>query len=277
VAEDLVLPAGHCFKPDPRGGPCEKVKLVFGYALTRAGDMPSSFPAEDVYSCREVIAQKVQSENNNFTCRNGKCRNSGITGKGADYAVIRLDRKVGGRQPLAINRGKLTRMAQLAVIGYPSGLPVKVAAGGSVRSIMENGYFVADLDTFGGNSGSPVFNVATLKIEGILVRGGVDYVYDSPDSAEDPANPYLYAPGRTNTYPQEGGLGEDVTLIGEVQALIPRTEAEMSMAGAQQRQAEQPRDFAAPVPSIYMPGQDGVMEASPDEVPAPPSPEPAGL
>ena len=36
--------------------------------------------------------------------------------------------------------------------------------------------FMTNLDTFGGNSGSPVYNAKTHKVEGILVRGERDYV-----------------------------------------------------------------------------------------------------
>ncbi|MEK7233144.1 MAG: S46 family peptidase [Elusimicrobiota bacterium] len=32
------------------------------------------------------------------------------------------------------------------------------------------GFFVANLDTYGGNSGSAVFNVETNLVEGILLR-----------------------------------------------------------------------------------------------------------
>lgn len=262
VGEDTVLTAGHCFQPDRRGGPCASVKLVFGYAVTRAGQMPSSFPEENVYSCKEIVAQKVQDDKANFTCSNGECVHSAIAGKGADYAIIKLDRKVAGRHPLPVSRGTIDRAAQLTAIGYPRGLPVKVAPNGSVRSVAE-GYFVADLDTFGGNSGSPVFNIETLKIEGILVRGGVDFVYDSsPTVVEDPRNPNAYAPGRTQVYPQDGGRGEDVTLIKEMQALIPQTEMERYLL-EKQRQDAQRQNPARPVPAIYFPGQDNAPRAQP--------------
>ncbi len=238
VGEDTVLTAGHCFKPDPRGGPCEKVKMVFGYAVTSAGQMPSSFPEENVYSCKEVVEQKVDN-------------------KGADYALVKLDRPVSGRYPLAINRGNIGRTTELAVIGYPSGLPVKVATNGSVRSI-QNGYFVADLDTFGGNSGSPVFNIKTLKIEGILARGGTDYTYLSASGdtvVEDPSSPYANKRRRAQVYAQDGGRGEDVTMIREVASLIPQTEMERYLDEMQRQKARQNQNPARPVPAIYMPGQ----------------------
>ncbi len=260
VGEDTVLTAGHCFRPDPRGGPCDKVKLVFGYKVTGAGQMPSSFPAENVYSCKAVLAQKVEEA-------------------GADYAIIKLDRKVNGRYPLAINRGKIAKTAKLAVIGYPSGLPVKVASNGSVRSI-GSGFFVADLDTFGGNSGSPVFNTQTLKIEGVLVRGGADYAYSSgPSSVEDPSNPYVYAPGRAQVYPQNGGRGEDVTMIKEVQALIPQTEMEKYLDEMLRQKAARRQTPVKAVPAVYYPGQGNEPQVQPAVYygPEPSAPEPVEI
>lgn len=261
VGEDTVLTAGHCFQPDERGGPCGRVKLVFGYAVTARGEMPASFPAENVYTCSQVLAQKVQDEEHNFTCRNGACNTAAPAGLGADYALVKLDRKVTGRYPLAISRENIARTTQLAAIGYPSGLPVKVATEGSIRSISRNGYFVADLDTFGGNSGSPVFNTRTMKIEGILVRGGGDYEYGAGDTAvTDPQNAYLQAPGKTKVYGQNEGRGEDVAMISEIQAMIPHTEMETYL-GEMVKQRQAPEIPAAP--AIYSPGADGGAQIQP--------------
>lgn len=66
---------------------------------------------------------------------------------------------------------------ELYVLGFPSGLPMKIADQAFVRSISDKGYFVSNLDTFGGNSGSPVLKSGTLTVEGILVRGDNDYAY----------------------------------------------------------------------------------------------------
>jgi hypothetical protein len=286
VGEDLVLTAGHCFKPDERGGPCEKVKFVFGYAVTREGEVPTVFPAENVYSCGRVLVQRVMdpAENDaaghNFTCRNGSCTEAPVAGKGPDYALVRLDRKVTGRTPLAISRTPVAKNAKVGVIGYPSGMPVKVQEeGAAVMSVSRGGYFVANLDTFMGNSGSPVFNMETLKIEGILARGGADFLYDSGTAVvEDPRSPYLYAPGRANVVPQDGnGEGEDVTLMTEIQALIPQTEMEKYLNGA--KKTSRPAGQVKPVPAIYTPGQNNAPQAQPAIYNVPPAsnPEPVWI
>ncbi len=62
------------------------------------------------------------------------------------------------------------------VLGHPSGLPTKFADGANVRDNSLAPSFLANLDTYGGNSGSPVFNAQTREVEGILARGEADFV-----------------------------------------------------------------------------------------------------
>jgi S1-C subfamily serine protease len=77
---------------------------------------------------------------------------------------------------------------KLFVIGHPTGLPQKIADGASVKIanavsyidpigsiIRKANFFTANLDTYAGNSGSPVFNKRTGKVEGILVQGAEDF------------------------------------------------------------------------------------------------------
>jgi V8-like Glu-specific endopeptidase len=96
---------------------------------------------------------------------------------GADWAIVKLDRNVEGRQPLSIRReGQIQDNQAVYVIGHPRGLPQKYAGNASVRNNQATTHFVANLDVFGGNSGSPVFNDSTHEVEGILVRGDLDFV-----------------------------------------------------------------------------------------------------
>ena len=191
VGDDLVMTAGHCITD---AASCADARIVFGHKVTKAGRAGISTVAKgEVYSCSSIVARKLEE---------GKL--------GSDYALIKLDRKVSGHKPLAINRsGSIAKGTKLMVIGHPSGLPLKIAAGATVRDASKPEYFVCDLDTFGGNSGSPVFNNVTKKIEGILVRGDEDY---SPTPA---------GCNVATKYAQNGGRGEDVTKISQVSSFIP--------------------------------------------------------
>ncbi|MDP2865287.1 MAG: serine protease, partial [Elusimicrobiota bacterium] len=209
VGEDLVMTAGHCIKDDAG---CAAARMVFGYAIKKeGGEAVTTMTASEVYSCAKIVKRFL----------GGEPDSANPTGQnlGADYALIKLDRKVTGHKPLAVNRGANLRKGDgITVIGHPVGLPLKVAGGATVRDFSKVGYFVADLDTFGGNSGSPVFNTRTKKIEGILVRGDEDFA-DSPAGCTTMA-----------TYEQTGGRGEDVTKISVLSASIPRLPGE-KMAG----------------------------------------------
>lgn len=211
VGEDLVMTAGHCVKTD---ADCKNIKMAFGYAVKQEGAAAvTTLPGSEIYSCASIVKRFLA----------GEPGSANPTGQnlGPDFALIKLDRKVTGHKPLAINRGtNLKKGDGIFVIGHPVGLPLKVAGGATVRDFSKVGYFAADLDTFGGNSGSPVFNTRTKLIEGILVRGDEDFI-DSPAGCTTMA-----------TYAQTGGRGEDVTKISALSSSIPRLGAQKAMEEA---------------------------------------------
>ncbi|MBT3585215.1 MAG: trypsin-like peptidase domain-containing protein [Halobacteriovoraceae bacterium] len=154
VAPDLLVTAGHCV---PSQSHCNDYAWVFDY---REGEIGSgSVSKKSVYKCKKILNQKLDS----FAK--------------ADYALVQLDREVDDREPLTFRtEGKVSTGTELVVIGHPSGLPTKIAGDASVHANSHQEYFVSDLDTFGGNSGSAVFDAKTGLVEGILVRGAKDYI-----------------------------------------------------------------------------------------------------
>ena len=96
-----------------------------------------------------------------------------------DFAVIRLDRPVPGVEPFKFRKsGKIKKKTPVIIIGQPSGLPTKVSDDAYVRGNFWGGYFTTTADAFGGNSGSAVINATNDEVEGIIVRGEIDYVED---------------------------------------------------------------------------------------------------
>ena len=153
VATDKIVTAGHCINATN----CGSTRFVFGYHMLDANTANDTVGADDVYGCAEILERQETAT--------------------ADYAVVRLDRPLTGHDALDFRRsGSAPVGTALFVIGHPSGLPSKLAGGASVRANSNSAYFEANLDTYGGNSGSPVFNATTLQVEGILVRGNTDYV-----------------------------------------------------------------------------------------------------
>lgn len=194
ISEDTIITAGHCINSEAK---CSSTYFVFGYAVKDRQNPDTAvteFDSSNVYKCSKIIKTQVGPEPTE--------ENPQGIGLGPDYAIVKLDRKVVGKTPLKINTNqKLTAGQEMFVIGYPVGLPVKFADGAIVRDPSPYGYFVANLDTYGGNSGSPVFNLNTNLIEGILVRGDNDFV-STPQGCTI-----------SNVVDSNGGRGEDVTKI----------------------------------------------------------------
>jgi hypothetical protein len=156
VTEDILVTAGHCLVKTP----CAETNIVFGFQMESA-DSLATITKDDVFECAQVLAQVSPSQENQYL----------------DYAIVKLDRPT-GRAGLSFTIGdQLKAQDNVAVLGYPSGLPQKIASNAFVLSNdASSPVFVANLDTFGSNSGSPVINMSSYQVEGILVRGTTDYV-----------------------------------------------------------------------------------------------------
>ncbi|KAA3642342.1 MAG: serine protease [Chloroflexi bacterium] len=167
VGEDLLVTAGHCLELIP----CEAMSVVFGYEMAPDGEL-APVERDNVYGCQEVVAQQNTPEE--------------------DYAILRLDRPA-QQTPLPVASQAVNLGDPVAVIGHPSGLPIKIASDANViqttgvtqsesgELLSVDSLFVTNLDTFGGNSGSPVINTDTYEVVGILVGGDEDYVQSSEE------------------------------------------------------------------------------------------------
>lgn len=168
VGDDTIVTAGHCLLLlADMGYPtqesvCRGFSWVFDFAVdTPERNVTQGFSSNNVYNCKQVITAQLDDK--------------------LDLAVIKLDRKVVGREPLKFRRGgKVPSNASLVVIGHPSGLPTKISDGAKILDNSQKETFVTNLDTFQGNSGSAVFDAQTGLVEGILVQGKIDYRPSNP-------------------------------------------------------------------------------------------------
>ncbi len=189
VGSDIVATAGHCIDGNSIG----PTRFVFGFRMNPDGTPDVVISNDDIYRGVAIIARKLE-------------------GSGSDYALVRLDRAAQGHPILRIRRtGKIADGREVYVIGHPSGLPLKYAPNANVRINSAAAFFVANLDTYGGNSGSPVFDQETDIVEGILVRGETDFVSVGGCRV-------------SNVCPTTGCRGEDVTRATELAAFIPETD-----------------------------------------------------
>lgn len=170
VGPSTLVTAGHCMI---NAKECSDNQWVFGFK-----EGVTELIKSQVYSCKSITTQRYVYNEKEVS----------------DYAVIELDRKVTGYVPLKTRKfGRALLNTPLVVIGHPMGLPMKATDGAVVSRMNElerdhklrslklrSHYFTANLDSYGGNSGSPVFNKRNGKVEGILIQGADDFVYN-PD------------------------------------------------------------------------------------------------
>ena len=178
VGKDKLVTAGHCVLSD---FDCTNSLWVFDYL-----EGTDKINKNNVYACKKVIAQKYSYTEKEII----------------DYAVIQLERKVVDREPLAVRKlGFPIYGTSLVLIGHPMGLPMKIADGASVKLLnaeervdifaslkLRQNYFTANLDSYAGNSGSPVFNKHTGKVEGILIQGADDFSQNIPKECMESAH-----------------------------------------------------------------------------------------
>ena len=184
IDDDLVLTAGHCITSSK----CRERSFVFRY-YRNGPDSLQRVTAEDIFTCAEIVVRKDETVGN----------------RKLDYAIIRLDRNATPRfTPAPVRTGDraLARGTNVAVIGNPNGIPFKIDSGGAVRTSRSElrDYFVATTDTFGGNSGSGVYETDRYTVAGILVRGETDYVSRGSCNV-------------VNTCSETGCSGEEITYV----------------------------------------------------------------
>jgi len=190
IDDDLVLTAGHCFD-ESKNLTCANTRFVFNFYRTSATTL-QTVTTQDIFSCQSVVA----------SFDSGK--QGLVNGKYQDYAIVRLDRAATPRFTPAPIRpwSSALQNRPVAVIGSGSGIPFKIDSGGAVMygqpSYLD--VFYANTDTFGGNSGSAVYENTGYTVAGLLSAGAPDYVLNGscyvvnvcPETGCASANPEMF-------------------------------------------------------------------------------------
>jgi hypothetical protein len=189
VDPSMVATAAHCVNT----GNLSSVRFVFGFEMSDATTAETTISNDEIYRGIRILGRQIGTQ-------------------GTDWAVVQLDRAVLNHPLVRIRRsGKIADGTAVHVIGHPCGLPKKYAPNAVVRDNTPSRYFVANLDTYGGNSGSAVYNSGTHEVEGILVRGETDFVWNGSCRV-------------SNVCPANGCRGEDCTRTTEFSNLVPRNQ-----------------------------------------------------
>ena len=204
ISTKHLVTAGHCMVDagthvvDKVTDQCSMYVWMFDYHLNSNGVFNlSQIPKKNIYNCKKVIA--------------------GVFNNVEDFALIELESEVLDRPVLMLNTETLpVKNQKIYVMGHPTGLPLKFANKAKVFRSNKN-FFVTNLDTFGGNSGSPVFNEKSNLVEGILVRGDTDYYEVTLDNGKKCSRVNFCDNDRENCKEDDPNIkGEHVTLINKI-------------------------------------------------------------
>lgn len=205
VASDKVLTAGHCLRElsdNDRGYFADEISFVFGFHATlEQKNGQTRIPKTQIFVGQEALDGEKSAD-------------------GTDWGLVQLDRSVPDElaSPVAIiSMENAERGQKVFVIGYPTGLPLKYARNAEIRDNSNEAFFVANLDTYGGNSGSPVYDQEEQSLLGLLVRGDTDYVRCKQSQCFRLGECECEtACLRSNVCPTTGCRGEDVMRISEI-------------------------------------------------------------
>jgi Trypsin-like peptidase domain len=149
VAEDIIATAGHCVDEEK----ISKLCFIFGFKIATPSKPVRRIFHKNIYKGIKIIHRICDSKES-----------------GADWVLVKLDRKVAGQSVAELSKKEISCHQPLYILGHPCGLPLKYSAGAQVRDI-ESAFFSADLNIYCGNSGSPVFNRKTHEVIGLVTRG----------------------------------------------------------------------------------------------------------
>lgn len=154
IGPKTVLTAGHCIRSQAQ---CADALFIFGHTYEESllGYLVSS----QIFSCQKLL--KFEQK---------------IGDKGADYSIIEMDREVIGIEPVKIADSQNEKAGDIvANYSYPLGLPLKLDVGKILRNSSQSNFIEVAVDTFGGSSGSGLFN-SKNELIGILSRGSDDFL-----------------------------------------------------------------------------------------------------
>lgn len=192
IAPDIMISAGHCFMSE---SDCTDKIVLFDVTEKEQKEEGYRVTHFNTAFCKEIIDSSFSDEK--------------------DFAIIRLTKK-SNRPTLKLRtKGSLKDNEQVFMLGHPLGTPLKKSEQVAVSDNTHPFFFKAPLDSFSGNSGSPVINARTLQVEGILVRGEEDFLLDENNKCY---RNRIY----DSTRAEDSLRGEGVTRISELLSSLPQ-------------------------------------------------------
>jgi V8-like Glu-specific endopeptidase len=160
-----LVTAGHCIQTHID---CLRTRFVFNMASPQTTRHHTLIVKNsDIYGCAQVTNSTLIDDEKNDRL------------KGKDFSIVKLDRANQETMPLPVQPDNAYAAGTaLTMIGHPAGLPTIVTTGKIIENTSSGTTFLADVDAYGGNSGSMVLDTARGQISGILVNGATDYEFN---------------------------------------------------------------------------------------------------
>ena len=146
IESNVVLTAGHCVVNEKE---CANTRMVFDVKYDGPGALDELVSLSRVRDCKRIIRRQNRA--------------------GLDYALIELSHRITDRKPLPLSDLDGAHR-KVFMIGHPMGLPAKFSGPAQIYAESKL-VWNTELDAFGGNSGSPVFESASGALVGILTAG----------------------------------------------------------------------------------------------------------
>lgn len=163
IAPDLVMTAGHCMKSIQD---CQSNSFIFGVNSAKEIRNGFSINTSNVYQCKSIVTNTYDSLN--------------------DIAVVKLNRKVEYRHIFTLGTdAEVRKKSSVFMMGHPLGLALTYTSSAPVTHLDLATKFRSTLDSFGGNSGSPVIDTKTLKVLGVLVSGKEDFTEQTSNKCKN--------------------------------------------------------------------------------------------
>lgn len=161
VGPDVIATAAHCLDDSKNEGlspieVCNKNRIIFDFDESRFLNDHSNngrISESDIFKCEKIIDYKLDDDH--------------------DYALIKLDRVVEGRQALKmLDPVDLSYGSEISTIGFPQGIVMRASTEGKYYELSTNkNWLNTQLDTFSGNSGGPIIDILTNMVVGIHTHG----------------------------------------------------------------------------------------------------------
>ena len=153
VNDSTLITAGHCLDATM----LSRYYYVFDYIMDAQHQAPQYFAETNVFTATKIIPYYDPANDQ-------------------DVCIIRVNKKIDTRRIPALSpQSAINNSNTYYVIGTPGGIPFKLAGKAKIMENTSPAYFLLNSDTYKGNSGSPVFNMRTDTIEGLLISGTTDF------------------------------------------------------------------------------------------------------